>query len=472
MNVCANRKSQITSAFLAALMVTAGAPPARAGCACGQDTIEIVFVIDATGSMNHDMATIKAQAAKILSVVAIHAGEVRVGMVAFRTNAGPEFDIRSLPLSADQKRFARELRKLTYRGGGQENVDRALEAAVSSMRWSRGARKLIVLMGDEAPHPDRVGDMMAAARAAKARGIVIHAVTGVRMAWNLHIDKQGYRRRHPGVSDAVIRRTFTLPVFDRAAEITGGRSVSMSSTREVVRAMLAFALGRRAAENINVAELIQRQESELETGSKKERQTGRALLGRLSFKGDWNRPFSPDALLADLKGQLHLEYERGARILSARDDLSGAPVLLLSGESAIGDLDGKATAGVRRHLDAGGFLLGSACCGSRAFDRSFRAFAGRLYPGKKLARLDAGHPIFRAGFDIRRIRYTAGHRVAKFKARAPELWGLTSGGRLKIAYTPHSLGHTWRTRPFEPPCMMHDEDGRRLTLNIMLYAMQ
>ena len=96
----------------------------------------------------------------------------------------------------------------------------------------------------------------------------------------------------------------------------------------------------------------------------------------------------------------------------------------------------------------------------------------QLYPDAPLLRIPVDHPLFKAGYPIKTLRYAVARGRAEFAQRTPEVYGVRVGGRLRVVYVPHSLGHTWRTRPFEPPCRIKDEDGRKLTVNIILYALQ
>ena len=86
-----------------ALVVTTwAARPAAASCTCERSELELVFVIDATSSMKHMIGTVKAQAEKIIHVLASYLGSVRVGLVAFRTATVGDrkfMDSASLPLT-------------------------------------------------------------------------------------------------------------------------------------------------------------------------------------------------------------------------------------------------------------------------------------------------------------------------------------------------------------------------------------
>jgi hypothetical protein len=483
-----NFKSQIFAAAIAALLVLIPARSVFPGCACADDRIEIVFVVDTTSSMKDALATVKEQALKLLMVISRNAGDVRVGMVEFRTPAGPDFDIKVYPFTADLPKFVEVFRQLAWKGGGEENGDQALSAAVDGMSWTKGARKIIVILSDEGPPPDHEAILVAAAQRARERGIVVNAVTPSRSAWQLFgglqikaTDPAAYQRLTGGRTDEEMLQTFTLPIYDRAAEITGGKSAGMAGARDMAAAILTFALGQKVAQAIDARKLIDAKEDDFRppaagpssgTLAITDGRSPRPLMGRLRFDGDWDRPFSPQALADHLKDAMHVDYSRGAAVLGGTEDLKDAPILFLSGESAIDGLDEPARKNIRGYLDRGGLLLASACCGSEAFDKSFREWVKKLYPEAALEKLPLDHALFKAGYEIKEIRYTAAHRVAEYKAGPPEVWGVSVKGRLKAVYVPQSLGHTWRTRPFEPPCLMHDEDGRKLTVNIVLYAMQ
>jgi len=62
----------------------------HATCRCGAGDLELVFILDATGSMGPVIGTVKAQAERIIEILEGQVEKLRVGAVAFRTRLDPE----------------------------------------------------------------------------------------------------------------------------------------------------------------------------------------------------------------------------------------------------------------------------------------------------------------------------------------------------------------------------------------------
>ncbi|MFE8595808.1 vWA domain-containing protein [Archangium violaceum] len=118
--------------------------------------IDVVFVLDTTGSMS---GLIEGAKQKIFSIASrIAQGKptprVRVGLVAYR-DVGDEYVTKRYELTEDLDGLFTHLRKLQADGGGDtpEHVGRGLGEAVSKLSWdqSRETMKLIFLVGDAPP---------------------------------------------------------------------------------------------------------------------------------------------------------------------------------------------------------------------------------------------------------------------------------------------------------------------------------
>jgi uncharacterized protein YegL len=135
------------------------AAPAQQQPAQSQQTrprIDVVFVLDTTGSMG---GLIEGAKQKIFSIASrIAQGkptpQVRVGLVAYR-DVGDEYVTKRYDLSEDLDSIFANLRQLRADGGGDtpEHVGRGLGEAVSKLSWdsSRETMKLIFLVGDAPP---------------------------------------------------------------------------------------------------------------------------------------------------------------------------------------------------------------------------------------------------------------------------------------------------------------------------------
>ncbi|HYO69466.1 MAG TPA: vWA domain-containing protein [Archangium sp.] len=118
--------------------------------------IDVVFVLDTTGSM---AGLIEGAKQKIFSIASrIAQGkptpQVRVGLVAYR-DVGDAYVTKRYELTEDLDGLFTHLRKLEADGGGDtpEHVGRGLGEAVSKLSWdqSRETMKLIFLVGDAPP---------------------------------------------------------------------------------------------------------------------------------------------------------------------------------------------------------------------------------------------------------------------------------------------------------------------------------
>jgi Mg-chelatase subunit ChlD len=125
--------------------------------------VEVVFVLDTTGSMGGLIAGAKA---KIWAITNQIAGakptpSLKVGLVAFK-DRGDTYVTQVHDLSADIDAVHGKLMTFEASGGGDapESVNQALDEAVNKVSWSqeKGVLKMIFLVGDAPPHMDYPDD--------------------------------------------------------------------------------------------------------------------------------------------------------------------------------------------------------------------------------------------------------------------------------------------------------------------------
>lgn len=168
---------------------TPGARPGTIGThitptvtAMQQPKVDVVFVLDTTGSMSGLIQTAKEKIWSIASTMASAqpTPEIRVGLVAFR-DRGDQYVTKVVDLSSDLDSVYATLMEFQADGGGDtpESVNQALHDAVHRMSWSdeQQAYRVIFLVGDAPPHMDynevQYPDIVAAAR---GKNIVINTV--------------------------------------------------------------------------------------------------------------------------------------------------------------------------------------------------------------------------------------------------------------------------------------------------------
>ncbi|MGR9085676.1 MAG: vWA domain-containing protein [Gammaproteobacteria bacterium] len=145
--------------------------------------IEVVFVLDTTGSMGGLIAAAKEKIWSIASTMASAQAspDIKMGLVAYR-DRGDAYITQTIPLSSDLDSMYAKLMDFQADGGGDgpESVNQALYEAVNSIAWSPSPNtyKVIFLVGDAPPHMDYQDDVKYPVTVALARqkGIVVNAI--------------------------------------------------------------------------------------------------------------------------------------------------------------------------------------------------------------------------------------------------------------------------------------------------------
>ena len=146
-------------------------------------SIEVVFVLDTTGSMSGLIQAAKEKIWSIASTMAAAqpAPEIRMGLIAYR-DRGDAYVTRVLDLSDDLDSMSVSLMDFQANGGGDgpESVNKALYDAVHNVSWSENQNvyKVVFLVGDAPPHMDYQDDVKYPETLALAltKGIVVNAI--------------------------------------------------------------------------------------------------------------------------------------------------------------------------------------------------------------------------------------------------------------------------------------------------------
>lgn len=142
--------------------------------------LDLVFLVDATGSMGDEIAKLKASMRAMSQQISQLPGQPDIcyGLVAYR-DRGDAFLTRTHDFTDDLGAFQGVLGRVQAGGGGDmpEALNEALHETVHRMSWRSDAARLVVLVADAPPHLDYGGpqydvDM----QAALAKGIKLFAV--------------------------------------------------------------------------------------------------------------------------------------------------------------------------------------------------------------------------------------------------------------------------------------------------------
>lgn len=151
-----------------------------ANLAVQRPRLDLVFMVDATGSMGDEIAKLKGSMRAMSQQISQLPGQPDIcyGLVAYR-DRGDAFVTRTHDFTDDLGAFQQMLARVQAGGGGDtpEALNEALHEVVHRLDWRADAARMVVMVADAPPHLDYGGpqydkDM----QAALAKGIKLFAV--------------------------------------------------------------------------------------------------------------------------------------------------------------------------------------------------------------------------------------------------------------------------------------------------------
>ena len=156
---------------------------ATAGALDAGPRMDVVFLLDTTGSMSDEIEVVKQKMRDMVAEIASGdpAPQVRFGLVVYR-DRGDAYVTSKTDLSDDIDTVVAAITAIVADGGGDEpeSVNEALHVAVHEINWDpdENVDKTVFLIADAPPHLDYTGDYdyKQETRDALDRGIIIHAI--------------------------------------------------------------------------------------------------------------------------------------------------------------------------------------------------------------------------------------------------------------------------------------------------------
>jgi len=171
--------------YLAALLIFPAAASAqtKAKVQVERDTLEMVFVLDTTGSMGGLIDGAKQRIWGIINEVMQKPSKprVRVGLVAYR-DVGDEYVTKTLTLTEDLDKVYTTLMEYRADGGGDtpENVRKALAEGVRNAGWSNpkaGVAQILFLVGDAPPQNyEQEPDVLVTTAEAVKKNMIVNTI--------------------------------------------------------------------------------------------------------------------------------------------------------------------------------------------------------------------------------------------------------------------------------------------------------
>jgi hypothetical protein len=184
----------------------------------------------------------------------------------------------------------------------------------------------------------------------------------------------------------------------------------------------------------------------------------------LIYAGSHTSKCFSDEFLTAVQKKTTIPTERRFRSVKLADDeLFNYPFIMMTGESEF-HFTTKERENLKKYLTSGGFLLASAGCSNKEWDRSFRGEMKAIFGENPLKKIPMDHPLFRTVHQIKKLEL---HHPAE-DAR---LEGLEMDGKMVVIYSPHGLNDTTHT---EGCCCCGGNEisnSLEVDVNIFVYAL-
>ncbi len=145
-----------------------------------QRTVDVVFVLDTTGSMSEEISALKGTIAEVVSSLRSQNARPRLGLVEYK-DVTDGYVTRLHQMTTDVEGFTERVANLDAAGGGDtpEHVNAGLRVAVEQIRWNpESVARLAFLIGDAPPQLGYAQDVSYASsiKAASHKGIQIFTI--------------------------------------------------------------------------------------------------------------------------------------------------------------------------------------------------------------------------------------------------------------------------------------------------------
>jgi hypothetical protein len=159
---------------------------------------------------------------------------------------------------------------------------------------------------------------------------------------------------------------------------------------------------------------------------------------------------------------IKIQEERKVRLTDS--DLYETPFLFMNGHNEF-TLTEAELANLRKYLSHGGFFFASGCCSNPGFPKAWHREFSRIFPEEQVKPIPYDHLIYRSFYKIDRIRCLN-------EARDIQLEGLFYHGNLVAVMCEDGLCCSFSANnTCNEGKGVSPEDGKRLALNIAVYAL-
>ena len=201
--------------------------------------IDVVFAIDATGSMVWVHRTVRQRMTQLAAYVRGLVPLARFGIIAYRDYNDIDFVTRISQPSFDIEKARLFMGGVDALGGGDhpEAVTQALRDSETVIGWRSGAQRVVIIIGDAPPHAREMNEAAEIAERFKSRGGRLSLLDS-----RVEANRALLGRGKPTGSGVDLVKQGVMPVFRRLARLGGGTAATLAAERQLMKtlALLIF----------------------------------------------------------------------------------------------------------------------------------------------------------------------------------------------------------------------------------------
>ncbi len=201
--------------------------------------IDVVFAIDATGSMVWVHRTVRQRMTQLAAYVRGLVPLARFGIIAYRDYNDIDFVTRISQPSFDIEKARLFMGGIDALGGGDhpEAVTQALRDSETVIGWRSGAQRVVIIIGDAPPHAREMNEAAELAERFKSRGGRLSLLDS-----RVEANRALLGRGKPTGSGVDLVKQGVMPVFRRLARLGGGTAATLAAERQLMKtlALLIF----------------------------------------------------------------------------------------------------------------------------------------------------------------------------------------------------------------------------------------
>lgn len=195
------------------------------------DIIEIVFSFDTTGSMYPALSEVRRRVDETVKRLFAEIPHLRIGIVAHGDycDARTTYVTKHLQLTNDPNAVSYFVKNVeaTYGGDAPECYELVLNEVADQMQWTPGSKRVLVMIGDDIPHPPAHNPKHLNWKDEVARltnmGVLIHGVQA-------------------------LNRRYATAFYQGMADLSGGAHLTLAQFSEATEMLLAIAYQQQGGE--------------------------------------------------------------------------------------------------------------------------------------------------------------------------------------------------------------------------------